>query len=1008
MNRKNNGCKAVDQFFRGLPFWCWNGKLEKSEVVRQVQVLKEMGFGGFFMHSRTGLETEYLGEKWFEIVRAAAEEAKKLGMTAWLYDEDRWPSGTSGGEVTKTLEFQLKFLSLYDEGAQPEREVHIAGEVGRFAILFNEKGEMSDYYSLETGERAKDGYTVKKILIEHMKGEEFYNGYTYLDTMNRKATEAFLRTTHEKYREKCGDLFGKAIFGIFTDEPHRGVLLNGFGIKNANRLHMLPYSYELFSRYEEVAGERLETHLPELFYKRADKDASRAMYCYIETLQELFLENFAKPYHDWCKDNKLLFTGHILHEDSLAIQTLFQGSVQRFYEHMDYPGVDILTEGNDAYWVAKQVQSVARQLGKKRVLSELYGCTGWQFDFRSHRDVGVWQTLLGISLRCHHLCWYTMEGEAKRDYPASIFYQSAWYSDYQYIENYFARLGEIVNKGKPLCDVLVVNPVESVWLYPRTGWEKDLFSVQHQRVRELEARYVGLFDILTTGQVEFDYGDEEMMSRYAKIVTKESGPVLKFGRAEYRCVVLSGMDTIRSSTLKLLKEFHKQGGNVVVIGEGPRYEDALLAREELLKNCKHVPYGREEILQALDGYRKIRIDSEKILTAVRKVKDGYYAVFLNKDRNRDLHGLKLTFDEKYNVSELRAESGELFGIAEKTAEISLSFEAGECRVFRLTRKQECAKFRKEEKMKEEIVLRGKLSYELTERNLLPLDLATYTLDGQGDGITREILRIDRRIREKLGMAYRGGEMVQPWYRKKYGTNKKRTDRPVLALKYTFFAEKLPKTDYALILEQSERWDIKLNGKKISKEVIGHWIDPCFDELNLPRSGLKRGENLLEMTAEYDEELNLECAYIAGMFGVRLSGKVAAIIDLPENLSTGDITNQGFPFYGGKIVYHTGIYNRRVQVKLQDCCGAVSKALGGEGNEYIAFAPYESGIFDCKGELKIEISFTRRNTFGPLHYAPILASAYGPESFILDGNDYTDNYCLIEQGLSQNVVIRFFD
>ena len=97
--------------YRGLPFWCWNGKLDKDEVIRQVHILKEMGFGGFFMHSRTGLATEYLGEDWFDLIRTATEEAEKLGMTAWLYDEDRWPSGTAGGEVTKKLEYQFKYIS---------------------------------------------------------------------------------------------------------------------------------------------------------------------------------------------------------------------------------------------------------------------------------------------------------------------------------------------------------------------------------------------------------------------------------------------------------------------------------------------------------------------------------------------------------------------------------------------------------------------------------------------------------------------------------------------------------------------------------------------------------------------------------------------------------------------------------------------------------------------------------------------------------------------------------
>ena len=110
--RKDEVSILLDQY-RGLPFWCWNGKLDKAEVVRQVHILKDMGFRGFFMHSRTGLETEYLGQEWFEIVTTAAQEAKKLGMTAWLYDEDRWPSGTCGGTVTFAKENRMRRISLF-------------------------------------------------------------------------------------------------------------------------------------------------------------------------------------------------------------------------------------------------------------------------------------------------------------------------------------------------------------------------------------------------------------------------------------------------------------------------------------------------------------------------------------------------------------------------------------------------------------------------------------------------------------------------------------------------------------------------------------------------------------------------------------------------------------------------------------------------------------------------------------------------------------------------------
>ena len=81
--------------YRGKPFWAWNGKLEPDELRRQIRLLKRMGLGGFFMHARVGLDTDYLSEDWFRCVAACIDEAKKQKMHAYLYDEDRWPSGAA-------------------------------------------------------------------------------------------------------------------------------------------------------------------------------------------------------------------------------------------------------------------------------------------------------------------------------------------------------------------------------------------------------------------------------------------------------------------------------------------------------------------------------------------------------------------------------------------------------------------------------------------------------------------------------------------------------------------------------------------------------------------------------------------------------------------------------------------------------------------------------------------------------------------------------------------------
>ena len=79
--------------YGAIPFWSWNDKLEENELRSQIRTMKELGMGGFFMHARGGLETEYLSDDWFNCINVCIDEAKKLGMEAWSYDENGWPSG---------------------------------------------------------------------------------------------------------------------------------------------------------------------------------------------------------------------------------------------------------------------------------------------------------------------------------------------------------------------------------------------------------------------------------------------------------------------------------------------------------------------------------------------------------------------------------------------------------------------------------------------------------------------------------------------------------------------------------------------------------------------------------------------------------------------------------------------------------------------------------------------------------------------------------------------------
>ncbi len=255
----------------------------------------------------------------------------------------------------------------------------------------------------------------------------------------------------------------------------------------------------------------------ELFLDVDGRPFSPARWHYHDCVTHLFVDSFGRQIGEWCRENGLQFTGHVLYEDTLSLQTTVVGSAMRFYEHMQLPGMDLLTERWRAYTTAKQVSSAARQFGRRLRLTETYGCTGWDFPFAGHKALGDWQAALGINLRCQHLAWYTMEAEAKRDYPAAISWQSPWWQAYPKVEDYFARINAVTSRGAEVRDLLVVHPVESTWLMVRLGW------LDEPAVKRFDLQLVALEDALLGAHVDFDYGDEEILSRKAAVSKSEAG-----------------------------------------------------------------------------------------------------------------------------------------------------------------------------------------------------------------------------------------------------------------------------------------------------------------------------------------------------------------------------------------------------------------------------------------------------------------------------------------------------
>lgn len=1032
--------------FRGKPFWSWNGELEKKEILRQVHILKEMGFGGYFMHSRTGLATEYLGDEWFELINAAADEGEKLGLEAWLYDEDRWPSGSAGGKVTVDPQYRMKSLVLsemdmdrffWDDQVYAAFVARLDG-LNLYAYRQLQPGEEPRQAVLGLETREPGTWKVLRFDIVPDPCSSNYNGTTYIDTMSLKATRKFIEMTHEQYKKRCGDRLGRSIKGIFSDEPHRGHTLDDRRVEDGVMKCSVSWTEDVFEEFERRYGYDALPQIPELFYHPGGEKVAPLKLHYIDLCCNLFNERFMAPIDQWCRENGVEFTGHVLHEDSLTNQTVPNGSLMRTYEHMGYPGVDTLTEGHRGYWVVKQLASTTRQTGKKWRLSELYGCSGWQFTFKGQKAAGDWEALFGINLRCPHLSWYTMEGESKRDYPASILHQSPWYRDYDLIESYFARFGVLMTEGEAACDVLVLNPIESVWCQAYAGWANWIFSVD-EAVSALEKRYEQLFHMLTGSQIDFDYGEEEMLSRLAAVERdKDGAPVLRVGQMRYKTVMVSGMLTMRPSTVALLREFLDAGGRVIFAGEPPAYMDAERSPEPAalaeLAGAVRVPFEREPLTAA------VRAGSAYALAAVSEKgtpdpdlfcqwrlcrEDGCQVVaLLNTDREqpRERVTLPIPVEGPISIEEWDLLTGRRYGvtavISQGKAEITTSLTPAGVRMFVL-RPEAVPPLpqRPAYRTVSETRVEGLVGYALNEETPCVLDFAKWRFDGGEWQPEQEVLRVDAAVRDCIGLEHRGGTMLQPWYAKNH-------DARVygdLELEYEFYVDAVPEGPLYLAAERPELNDYCLNGTRLHcPNPDSFWVDVCFKRLPVDPALLRIGRNTVTVKTAFRRTSNIEAVYLLGKFGVELEGHRKSVTTLPDRIGFGNLDAFRLPFYTGGVTYElspalleetrkAAANSDRVVLSPAAFTGSLFKVYAdGELLQRVGWEPYEVDVTEAlqAGKaLAVELVGTRKNTFGPLHLVPVVDAGCGPEHFVTTGDRWTDNYNLLDSGIHGGIVFK---
>lgn len=1019
--KKNNAPVLSDELFRnptaeyrGAPFWSWNCKLDEKELHRQIGELKEMGFGGYHIHCRSGMATEYLGEEFMSLVKSCVRKGKKENMFTWLYDEDRWPSGFAGGIVTKEKRYRGRSL-IFSPNPYAPPESKVCGEIqekphldlGRFDIVFSDDGRLKSYRRLMDGEEAEGEVFYAYVVLR--ADSPRYNNQTYVDTLNRDAIKRFIEVTHEAYKKAVGREFDKSIPAIFTDEP-------AFRVKKrlefaADRKEVaLPFTDDLEMTYEAKYGASLVEHLPELLWDLEGGAPSVTRYRYHAHVAERFAEAFADQIGAWCDRNGLALTGHLRGEGRLGMQISHVGEAMLSYRGFQIPGIDVLW-GDYDFNTAKQCQSAVRQYGREAMMSELYGVTTWDFDFRGYKLAGDWQAAMGVTVRVPHLSWVSMEGQAKRDYPATFGYQSPWYKKFSYVEDHFARLNTALSRGKSVVRIGVIHPVESYWLH---------FGPQEQSAlatENLESNFANIVKWLSFGGYDFDYICETTLPEQC-----EAGSMpLCVGKMAYDVVVVPACETLRKTTVERLKAFRRAGGKLIFMGSAPKWMDAKPSDEPraLYEKSERISFSRSELIEALEPFREVEIRNkdgaytEDMLYQMRE-DNGDRWLFICKgcfpiDKDQSIHSpVTVRLRGLYSAQLYDTLSGEIRDLAvtyrNGKTEIVVEAYDYDSFLFRLSPAEEKAVLLPSEvgeaPKQKSLPVESLVPFTLCEPNALLLDMAEFALDDGAYNAREELLRADTRCRKALGWPRLSGGAAQPW---------SITEEPIthkIHLRFRVNSE-IRYFGAMLALENPERAEIVWNGKPLLKKVKGYYVDRSIKTLKLPV--INKGENILELTLPFGKRTATEWCYILGDFGTRVVGDTAVITALPKALGFSTITSQGLSFYSGALDYHFDVdvpedYDgAELSVRVPQYRGTVVEAeLDGEKSEIIAYAPYKVSLGRVtagSNRVTVRLYVPRTNGFGPVHLASECYSREGcPDAWRTAGDLFAYEYHLKCKGV----------
>ncbi len=517
-------------------------------------------------------------EKWTTLTQAV-KACREAGLTAWIYDEEGYPSGSAGGLVLRNNPDLEAVVLTYD----PSRG---------------------------------DPFALRRAYEHTHASNNFHAARRYPNLLDSRATQAFIEETHRAYRERVGPHLGTTIKAFFTDEPSlMGVDTGALGesIRRHVRvvdkiddklkpLPTVPWCYDLPVRYHERYGQDLLSVRRSLFEGKAEADClvRRRFWALVA---DLLAERYFGRIQEWCHQNGVASSGHILWEEYLLHHVPLYGNALKMLGRMDVPGLDQLSSEPTSVlhggWMAATFPASAAMFnGGRQVMTEISEFSETlagkpPISLAKMQATAAWQAALGVTeFKSYYRALAAVA--ARSSEQAATHQRLPAGSDAEICRkycDYVGRLNALLREARVDAKVLLYYPIHDLWseYLPVAGpLSRDS---QSPRAQQVIRSFEELGRRMLTTQVPFALVDHELLSA----AELRDGLWIK-GRRFDALVLPAGVE-LPEAAADVIARYQAAGGHVLRDGGSDaavktRWLTELAAGGHLQPACDRVVAGR--------------------------------------------------------------------------------------------------------------------------------------------------------------------------------------------------------------------------------------------------------------------------------------------------------------------------------------------------------------------------------------------------------------------------------